>query len=477
MKQQGKDARTRKERENEQVFLGLVLNTDENLIRDEAGSVFEAIDKSRLSPEDFYEPKHKIIFAAMRELVERGIHPSYGNVYSQLKKSGTFDDAGQEQSLNTLSANISLKTPIKSHVEFLADEIREQGKRRRYEDLMRRKLEALSSGRISPDELAASPIIPDEIGDSPRDISAFKDNSALIETLRQMDAGTWKNPAFATGFDTLDRLLSGGFLPGGLYVVGGYPGTGKTAFCTNILANSYNRNPDFPEENTALFVSFEMTIDEIKKRITVSIARVPFPKTQGEFNRIRQRNRKGIENLIKTLGNVQSQKCLIWSYPDVKNPEMLAREILSAARRFKPKVIFIDYLQIIPDESGSDAFGRAGDAARKLKTLAGKLGVPVVLLSQLNNNSANEKREPGLQDFRNSGEIAAAADVCLIFYENRAITEEEKAIAYGAKSVFCKVAKNRDGLSGRDVSFEFNGETMSFTDKGLKPAQATPARK
>lgn len=460
---------TREEIENEQTFLRLILNSNENVDSEEAESAFDAIDKTPLAPEDFFEPKHQCIFAVMQKLVENGLQPNYGRVFTELLKNKTFKETGGFSYLLDLCSYLKKEIPICYHSEFLAGKIREQGINRRCLATLSQKIEAFRRGEITAEELSASPIITETDGKE-QDVSAFKNNSSLLETLRKMDAGTWENPAFPTGFETLDRMLSGGFLPGGLYVIGGYPGTGKTAFCTNILANAYERNTNAPDENAALFVSFEMTNDEIIKRIVASLARSPFPKTQAMFDHIKRHNRKGIENLISTLGSIQTQDCLIWSYPNVKNAEMLSREILRVSRRFKPKAVFIDYLQIIPDESGADAFGRAGVAARLMKTLAGNLGVPVIVLSQLNNNSANEKREPGLQDFRNSGEIAAAADVCLIFYENKNLTDEEKAISRSAKPVFCKIAKNRDGRSGADVTFEFNGETMRFSDKGLKAA-------
>ena len=81
----------------------------------------------------------------------------------------------------------------------------------------------------------------------------------------------------------------------------------------------------------------------------------------------------------------------------------------------------VDYLTLMRLDEGSDSISaKVGRNALRLKELAGELKVPVVLLAQLNRESAKggtSPRKAVLSDLRDSGEIEQHADV-VIFIHN-----------------------------------------------------------
>ncbi len=72
-----------------------------------------------------------------------------------------------------------------------------------------------------------------------------------------------------TPSDYLDKLLAGGFYPGSLYFVAGFPGTGITSFSLWLLVKIAERH-----KVPCLYVSLQVGIEELFKRSLASIGRI-----------------------------------------------------------------------------------------------------------------------------------------------------------------------------------------------------------
>ena len=80
--------------------------------------------------------------------------------------------------------------------------------------------------------------------------------------------------------------------------------------------------------------------------------------------------------------------------------------------------------------------------------LAKEMQVPVILLSQLNRNSAGKDGGlPGVADLRESGSIEQDADVVILLHQDRDQAPGE---------LFMKVGKNRHGPTG-NIQLAFEG--------------------
>jgi replicative DNA helicase len=116
-----------------------------------------------------------------------------------------------------------------------------------------------------------------------------------------------------------------------------------------------------------------------------------------------------------------------------EKPSRTISSIRSRARRVKRRqgvgVIFIDYLQLIPDENpGHRSRTRANEVAditRGLKELSKELDIPIVCLSQLSRAvESRDNKRPVLSDLRESGDIEQDADIVAFvfreeYYERR----------------------------------------------------------
>ena len=208
-----------------------------------------------------------------------------------------------------------------------------------------------------------------------------------------------------TGFKGLD-VITGGYGKGDLWVVAGRPSMGKSALISNSQLCLAKIN------ETTLTFSKEMNTESLVERL-ISI------ETGLSLSDIR------LGNILKAdVEVIRSKKDAFKDYKIFLDSNFGAdiHYIESAVRKYVQlngvKVVFIDYLQLLSerDENQTQELGRI---TKKLKLLAEKLQICVVLLSQLNRSlESRENKRPILSDMRQSGSIEEDADVVIGLYRD-----------------------------------------------------------
>ena len=132
-------------------------------------------------------------------------------------------------------------------------------------------------------------------------------------------------------------------------------------------------------------------------------------------------------------------------------------EVLKA-RGTPVRLVVVDYLQLLPDcvpAKGENRAQSVGRASRALKAFALDQRCVVLVLSQLNRESARDGREPALHDLRESGDIEQDADKVILLHRPDAdpITntkQPEDSLADDCPRFFVKAiqAKGRDDGTG-----------------------------
>jgi replicative DNA helicase len=119
--------------------------------------------------------------------------------------------------------------------------------------------------------------------------------------------------------------------------------------------------------------------------------------------------------------------------------------------------LILDYLQLSQSTlKGENRNNQVGEISRGLKSLSMALGIPVVMLSQLNRDV--EKRvdkEPQLIDLRDSGEIEQDIDAAIFLWTAQEYDDGARRI------VGCKVGKHRGGSKGR-FALEFHASVYRW---------------
>lgn len=238
----------------------------------------------------------------------------------------------------------------------------------------------------------------------------------------------------ATGFPTLDSWLEGGLHPGRLYVLGARTSVGKSAWATNVVRHALDQG------QRTLFVSLEMTGPEVLRRLV------------GEKYDVEHRDIPGMVNGW-SQDVVQDWPLHFMGLANVATLAANARRL----RTDKLRLVVVDYLQLLPSTGKFERRDlEIGYLTRSLKLLSVELGVPVLVLSQVN-RAQDEGKPPTLRNLRESGNIEQDANVCLLLHRLHDHPERR----FEARLA---VAKNRHGAEG-SISLRYQPERTRFTER------------
>jgi replicative DNA helicase len=165
------------------------------------------------------------------------------------------------------------------------------------------------------------------------------------------------------------------------------------------------------KEAVAIF-SFEMQPDELGDRMLSSVGDI-----DGD------RVRRGTLDDVDWSNVTQAMRKLRAARIHVSRPRNATVEhVVAQARRQHAReplgLIVIDYLQLM-ETSGDNLAQGLGRITRALKLLSGEIGVPVLLLSQLNRKLEDRpNKRPLPSDLRDSGSIEQDADAVIFIYRD-----------------------------------------------------------
>jgi replicative DNA helicase len=278
----------------------------------------------------------------------------------------------------------------------------------------------------------------------------------VVLQLEDYHRGHGQMRGIPTGFDYLDKMVCG-LAPGQMIVLAGRPGTGKTSLGFNIVEHVTCEL----KKPVGVF-SLEMTGEELGSRSV-------FQRAKADFQRFRTGFlcNEDVPKLAKATADMAAAKIFLDD-----TPGLTIMDIRAKARRWHSQhgieMLLVDYLQLV---QGSGRYRERKDDVAEIsagmKSMAKELGIPVVVLAQLNRESEKEKRLPRLSDLGDSGAIERDADMVGILWEPKLKDDEQKIMdsktdwAAYAKRINLHICKQRNGPTG-PVEFLFRKSSMRF---------------
>ncbi len=410
-----------------------------------------------LAPDDFYQPGHRAIYAAMLDLSERGAPIDVITLAEALRVQGRLDDVGGRAGLTALAD----ATPTAVGIETHARPVRDRALLRRaisaaqaviargYEDpgevddfldQAERSVFELSERRVRPSFVATRDLVRE----------AFR----VVEERAESGNPTTGVPS---GFRVLDEM-TGGLQPGDLVIIAGRPAMGKTAFALNLAGHVALRQ----QRGVAVF-SLEMSREQLVMRMLCAEAKVDAGRLRSGFL-----SERDWRELTRHASRLSEAPLFIDD-----TPALTVLETRAKARRLTAErplgLLVVDYLQLMrgPDQGGERREQEISEISRGLKALAKELSVPVVALSQLNRGlEMRDEKRPKLSDLRESGAIEQDADLILFLYRDAVYKNREWREANPDKVGDAEViiGKQRNGPIGT-VHLEFVDRFTLFQDK------------
>lgn len=309
---------------------------------------------------------------------------------------------------------------IAHYVDLLADYT---GKRRLF-TAMSEARELIRGGETPAAVIAGkleAAIIEQDLGASKAPVSMMK---AVTGAVRQsFDAKNGKDDGgVKSGLTALDRIIPG-FYPGELILLGGRPSMGKTAVALSIALNVARAG------HGVAIISLEMTPESMALRAmseATSIRNNAVYYTnlrQGKFD---DRQAETVKQAAQDVAELPIT-FLSADYSDLSAMVSGVRQI-KRAMGDSLRLVVIDYAQILRVKNAS-RYEQITEISIALKSLAMRLNVPVLALSQLSRGiEQREDKRPMLSDLRESGQLEQDADAVMFCYRDEYYLEREKPV-------------------------------------------------
>ncbi len=420
----------------------------------EPSSVDMALEE--LSPSCFYDPRHKMIYEAMSELVNEHTSVDIVTVSSKLREKGNLEAVGGPVAI----AGLSEKVGAAAHIEYYVKILKQKSIQR---DLITASYEIL---RDSYDDSVKVDQLIDEA--QTKVYNAIQNNlkkdvqevgSIINDALREVEKNQKIDglSGVPSGFPSLDRVTRG-WQKSDLIILAARPSVGKTAFALNLARNAAVDN-NMP---VAVF-SLEMSALQLVMRLMTTESGLPADKLKGGA----KLDPWDWQQLETRLAALSKAPLYIDDTPSIPLMEFRTK-VKRLVKSKDVRLVIVDYLQLMqgPVELRGLREQEVAAISRTLKATAKELNVPIIALSQLSRNAVQRTGgtgKPQLSDLRESGSIEQDADMVIFIHRPDYVGLGETPD--GKETTQIIIAKHRNG-EVCDIDMLFKSDQVRFVEPG-----------
>lgn len=403
--------------------------------------------RQQVRADDFEVAADRAIFEAACRLADAGQAIDVVAIVQNARKHGA--DISDEY-----AATLMKVTPTAANAAQYASAVHSEAVRRRLSEIGMQLAEASGDMARTPAGIISETAAALEAADaapqagmctSSDALSAFLDYRAQLESGQAVTVGT--------GYPGLDKLLGGGMLNQGLYILAARPGGGKTTFGLKVAESA-------AKTGACLFFLLEMSTEQITARRIAAESGLSIGRLMVGGG-LRDEEQAKLANAASVLSthDFRLNRAPGASVSDIAQAAHLAKNL---------RLVVVDYLGLVrSDERGLSIYERVTKNSAALKSLARSLNVPILCLAQLN-RAAEQRADkcPSMADLRDSGAIEQDADAVILLHRPAAY-EAKQPLPWEAQPLTAIVAKNRHGNIGR-LDFDFWGSSGIIMEHRLE---------
>lgn len=280
----------------------------------------------------------------------------------------------------------------------------------------------------------------------------------LIGEFKEEFNAKLKDPTFdrgvLTGYSALD-LATGGLQDGEMLLIGGESSSGKSMLLMNMAIqiwmqdNNVNMTENFNSGHNVLYFSLEMPIKPCRNRVFARLAQIPSKLLRNPLSKegklkINSEQKQNLKTALNFINNYPYHFEII-DMPRGCSVEQIELIFEEAKNEFDPKIVVVDYLGIMDDESEQDDWLKLGTIAGKLHELTRVHNIICLSAVQLNRMKKSKDSEETV------GMHRIGRSSLIMHHSNIGIQIETRQNEKKYPDMKYHLIKNRDGelVSGR----------------------------
>lgn len=385
-----------------------------------------------LVDDSFYRRDHRLIWRAMRDLADKDQPLDAVTVGEWFESHGLSEQIGGTGILIDLASN----TPSAANARSYAEIVREKYQLRR---LIEQGTEIVNLG-FRPDGATSEELVGRAASGLGQILSVKQEDAVPApDALKQLWAGIMRRyesesdlAGIPSPWTELDKL-TGGWQDGRVYGVGARPKMGKSTLAENAVEHAAM----VAKKNCAVW-TLEMGREEYMERMVCSYGNI----RSGALMHPKLMEDTEWSSLQAAMAALKEAPLIIFD-----NPELSVELFEAQARVLKSKGLLdmavVDYLGLMKMPDADTQTLAIAKITGRLKIIARKLNIPIIILFQLNRgNETGTVRPPRPSDARDSGAIEQDLDCMILLHKPSFYSKEAQS------GVRCEVAIQRNGPTG-----------------------------
>ena len=247
--------------------------------------------------------------------------------------------------------------------------------------------------------------------------------------------------------DYFNIITKGGLPNKSLNIALAGTGVGKSLFMCHVAANA------LAQGRNVLYITLEMAEERIAERIDANLMNVP-------IDQLDHMSKTMFDDRIKKIAETTQGKLIIKEYPTGQAHTGHFRALLNELKlkkRFKPEIVFVDYLNICSSARMKSMGGAINSytyiksIAEEMRGLAVEFNVPVMSATQTT-RSGFSNSDPGLEDTSESFGLPATADLMFALVSNEELDSMGQIMVKQLKNRYGDPNSNKRFVIGVDRS-------------------------
>jgi replicative DNA helicase len=265
--------------------------------------------------------------------------------------------------------------------------------------------------------------------------------------------------------DYFNKITKGGLPNKTLNIALAGTGVGKSLFMCHVAASCISQGYD------VLYITMEMAEEKIAERIDANLLNI-------SINDLHVIPKEDYTKRFSALQSKTQGKLIIKEYPTASASALHFRSLLNELqlkKNFRPKIIFIDYLNICCSSrlkmgSSVNSYTYIKSIAEELRGLAVEFGVPIVSATQTT-RSGFSNSDVGLEDTSESFGLPATADFMFALISTEELQQLGQMMVKQLKNRYNDPGVNKKFVIGVDRAkmrlYDVESNAQDLIDSGM----------